>query len=319
MDRGKVGTEHRFASPFRNPLLFKLAVQGRTEWIFASTQCWHVARLRGKGLGVIATRTIAPGERIMAESPLVTCTTHPRRATDAGVFSRAVHRLSVAERDAFYQLCQSEALYGAAKTAEGVWRSNAFPTAEHDDGSKDASVFAHVCRINHACAPNAHVAWSEALSQQTVHAVRQINLGDEVTVAYATPGSARAARRSLLATKFGFDCDCALCTLTGAELEQSDARQARLGAIEATLTRSPGGGSASARAVELVTEKLRLLKAEGMPVEWGHMDMVSAFTACCRSGDSAAAVPWMLGAVQAAQTMLGEDSKVVHDLERVLG
>ena len=299
-------------------LLCKLVVGGRTEWIFATPHCWHIAALNGKGLGVVATRIIGRGERIMAESPLATCSKHPRRRQDARVFARAVDRLLPAQRAAFYDLSQSELVYGTRKTAEGVWRSNAFPTVEHDDGRTEAAVFAQVCRLNHACAPNAHVAWSMSRAEQTVHAIREIAAGDEITVSYAAPGTECAARRLHLRNTFGFECDCSLCALTGAEMQASDVRQARLGELSALLARSPSSGASSAQTVGLVTEKLHLLKAEGLPVEWAHMDMVTAFTSCCCRGEFALARLWMQQAIEAAQTMLGKDSKVVQDLESIL-
>jgi hypothetical protein len=330
----------------------QLVVQGRTEWIFATAQCWHVTALTGKGYGVVATRTIGRGERIMAESPLATCTKHAYRAHDARIFARTVDSLPPAQRAAFYALSQSELLYGTQKTAEGVWRSNAYavhghaqaraltsyqpaphskpdpvklssnryPTVEHSDGSSEGSVFAVACRINHACAPNAHISWSKALAKQTVHAMYEIAAGDEITVSYAHPGSVCAARRSHLRNKFGFDCTCVLCALTGEALQASDVRQRQLAAL-AVLLAVPHASRASktqTSTVDLVAEKLHLLKAEGLPIEWAHMDMVEAFTVCCVAGDFAAARPWMNNAIQAAQTMLGKDSKVVHDLEGVL-
>ena len=181
-------------------------------------------------------------------------------------------------------------------------------------------MFVHACRINHACAPNAHISWSKALTKQTVHAVQEIAAGDEITVSYAQPGNVCAARRSHLRNTLGFDCTCVLCALTGEALQASDVRQRRLAELIALLA-VPHASRASktqTSTVDLVTEKLRLLKAEGLPVEWAHMDMVEAFTVCCVAGDFAAARPWMHNAIQAAQTMLGKDSKVVHDLEGVL-
>ena len=254
----------------------------------------------------------------MAESPLAICSKHPRRHQDARVFARTVDRLLPAQRAAFYDLSQSELVYGTRKTAEGVWRSNAYPTVEHEDGRTEAAVFAHVCRVNHACAPNAHIAWSKSLAKQTVHAVREIAAGEEITVSYAVPGTACAARRLHLRNTFGFECDCPLCALTGAEMQASDVRQARLGELSALLARAPSSGGSSTQTVGLVTEKLHLLQAEGLPVEWAHMDMVTAFTSCCSRGEFASARPWMQQAIEAAQTMLGEDSKVVKDLENIL-
>ena len=90
----------------------QLVVQGRTEWIFSTAQCWHVTAFTGKGYGVVATRAIGRGERIMADSPLATCTKHAYRAPDSRLFSRTVDSLPAAQRAAFYALSQSELLCG---------------------------------------------------------------------------------------------------------------------------------------------------------------------------------------------------------------
>ena len=123
-DKTVAGARH--SRDFGQGLLCKQVVQERTEWIFSSGQCWHVTALDGKGYGVIATRTIGRGERIMAESPLATCTKQPYRSHDARLFARTVDSLLPAQRAAFYELSQSELLYGTQKTAESVWRSNAY-------------------------------------------------------------------------------------------------------------------------------------------------------------------------------------------------
>ena len=167
--------------------------------------------------------------------------------------------------------------------------SSRYQTIEHSDGSTEGSVFVHACRINHACAPNAHISWSKALTKQTVHAVQEIAAGDEITVSYAQPGNVCAARRSHLRNTLGFDCTCVLCALTGEALQASDVRQSRLDALAVLLAAPHASRASKTQTVDLVAEKLRLLKAEGLPVEWAHMDMVEAFTACCVDGDFAAA------------------------------
>ena len=142
---------------------------------------WHVEAIEGKGYGVVATSAIQAGERLLAERPLATCTKYGT-LQDNRVFAKTVNALGSVDRKAFFELSQSERLYGARKTAEGVWRSNAYPLREHPDGRKEAAVYAYCCRINHACMPNVHIAWSESISMQTVHAIRPIAAGEEITV-----------------------------------------------------------------------------------------------------------------------------------------
>ena len=49
------------------------------------------------------------------------------------------------------------------------------------------------------------------------------------------------------------------------------------------------------------------------------MEMVCAFTQCCRDNDYVAAHKWMRRAIAAASAALGADSKVVHDLVAIVG
>ena len=132
------------------------------------------------------------------------------------------------------------------------------------------------------------------------------------------PGMTRKERQSHLRSKFGFHCACALCTLTGSALEASDARQRRIAEID-LVTDNPGDGrSAHPEMVRLVSEKLKLLDLEGLPEEWGHLDMVCAFARSCRDNDYVAAHRWIRSAIRAARTILGDDSHTVRKLEALL-
>ena len=55
--------------------------------------------------------------------------------------------------------------------------------------SQSSAVFADNCRLNHSCLPNAHLAWNARLGRQTLHALRDIELGEEVTVSCTVAGS----------------------------------------------------------------------------------------------------------------------------------
>ena len=132
------------------------------------------------------------------------------------------------------------------------------------------------------------------------------------------PGSYRVQRQTHLSSKFGFECDCALCTLPSDAVESSDARQRLINEIDSATASYSGERHSHPETLLLVSEKLRLLKAEGMPEEWGHMDMVCAFTHCCAEGNYAAARKWMRRAISAARLMLGDDSHTVAELEAIM-
>lgn len=148
---------------------------------------WRVASIGGKGLGLVAARHIRRGERIIAETPLALVTQHGD-SISLSIIAHIVGSLMPNANAAFWELSQNEHKFGQEKTAEGVWRTNAYPIIEHPDGRKVGAVFAVICRINHACVPNAHIAWNKKLKQETVHAIKPIAAGDEITVS-CTPAT----------------------------------------------------------------------------------------------------------------------------------
>ena len=167
--------------------------------LFGSTESLGVPGMElcpipDKGLGLIATRAFAPGERLIAEAPLVLW--ESARGADGehkwSVLEELVEALPAGSRRAFDGLMDKHARDDQFKTARGIWNTNAFRTedvlgdgkAAQCDGVERSAVFRVCSRLNHACRPCAHVAWSARLGQQTVHAVRPIAAGDEVTIAY---------------------------------------------------------------------------------------------------------------------------------------
>ena len=274
----------------------------------------------GKGCGVVATRKIRPGERIAAELPLATLEAHER--SQLHIFDTAVRGMDAEKSAQFWRLSQA-GRYGSRKTARGVWLSNAYPRAPLPDGTRQASVYAYACRMNHSCVPNAHVGWSARLGRNTVHAISCIIEGEEVVVSYLDVGLTQEERRSLSRRKFGFECLCTKCGLIGADKEASDVRQRRLVQVDAALARADHAEhhahetAGMVQTVPLVEERMRLLAAEGLPVAWAYSDMIRAFTQCCKQGEYERAMPWIRRAINAAGTLYGDDSKSVRDLREI--
>ena len=282
------------------------------QWSYPAVASTNVRlqRVAGKGFGLVARRRIEVGERLLDEKPLAICSRTEESQQSAELIRAAVEALDASSRALFDAL----AWHGSpeVKTVEGVWWSNALPAG--GEGRMAAATYAIISRINHSCQPSAHTAWNERTGRQTLHACQSIVAGEEISISYVEPGLTRRARQTLLREKFGFECACALCSLRGDALTQSDARQQRISEIDA-ITDDDGSGQAHPQMVSLVEEKLSLLVAEGLPRAWGHMDMAMAFARCVADQRVAEAKAWIEEAVEASRMLLGDDAQAVLDFQ----
>ena len=174
------------------------------------------------------------------------------------------------------------------------------------EGVTRAGVFATVARINHGCVPSCFVAWNAALGQQTVHAVRPVAPGEELTIAYiaGAESGVRSERQALLQHKWGFECRCDTCRLDGSARERSDKRQARLAEIHRGLPRWP----VDEKLVAAVEEQLRLMEKEGLPAVYAKAGLLLAVVACVQRGELRAAATWVECGLECTRVALGEDS-----------
>jgi hypothetical protein len=63
----------------------------------------------------------------------------------------------------------------------GIAKTNMLPLGA-SDGS--GGLFLEASRINHSCQPNAQHTWNASLGRLTVHALRDIEAGREITISY---------------------------------------------------------------------------------------------------------------------------------------
>ena len=109
--------------------------------------------------------------------------------------------------------------YGSEKATKMArlnarWQTNAFTTEGPKIGTHWLrALFGQVAKINHSCTPNAH-SHCRAPATQFVYAVRDIEAGEEIEIAYfdiTMPYADRQARAKYM----GFECTCPACSLTG--------------------------------------------------------------------------------------------------------
>ena len=68
-----------------------------------------------------------------------------------------------------------------------------------------------IARINHSCCPNVAVSWNETVKCYVVHALRDIEKGDEIVYSYIYLPQVREDRQQQLWRQWGIRCKCPLC------------------------------------------------------------------------------------------------------------
>lgn len=103
------------------------------------------------------------------------------------------------------------------------WQTNAFGIQDPNIGSPFLrALYPTVAKINHSCTPNAH-AHTRAPATQYVYAVRDIEAGEEIEIAYFDVTMPRADRQAR-AKYMCFECTCPACVPNG-QLAQSGYEQ----------------------------------------------------------------------------------------------
>eukprot|EP00931_Biecheleriopsis_adriatica_P095985 TRINITY_DN69633_c0_g1_i1.p1 TRINITY_DN69633_c0_g1~~TRINITY_DN69633_c0_g1_i1.p1 ORF type:complete len:273 (+),score=33.85 TRINITY_DN69633_c0_g1_i1:40-858(+) len=186
----------------------KLAVSS-----MAALECFGVAEIPGRGVGVVATRDISVGELVLAESPVISF-----RGSDIWWMRDAQAQfdsLPPRVQEQILSLCDAFQLVdeifpgGVHKTLEGILKTNAYMRGSKSD---DGVLCLTTSRFNHSCVANLSHRWDEELLQHVVYANTNIATGDELCTDYLDPLTEKSERRQLLFEKYGFFCDCAACS-----------------------------------------------------------------------------------------------------------
>ncbi|GMG22261.1 unnamed protein product [Aspergillus oryzae] len=175
-----------------------------------------------KGKGLVATRSIPHGTRILCEEAIIHIPHSHNQWGSKKLQSyvrEQVNALTEQQRQAFLSLHNIYPYKNPMEQYVGIIRTNALPI---ENGETGGGIFLEASRINHACDNNAQKSWNENIKRHTVHALRNINEGEEITIYYLAAHTTRKARQEALRAKFKFSCSCRLCSLPAEQTQRID-------------------------------------------------------------------------------------------------
>ena len=275
------------------------------DWIKSSCRpgLYSIRSMPGKGKGLLARSKIATGARVLVESQLLTA----RNMSSTSVMERDIaaklKSLSKAQQRQFFSLHNN---FPGKKPFSGIVKTNALPCGSD---SPLGGIYPTICLINHSCLANAHNNWNEIAEHETIHAIRDIDEGEEITISYDR-GETSTIRRQRLKDAFGFHCTCPLCVLPSDQLEASDARRAQINHLDSSIGNANTVLNEPDDALTACHSLAKLLKEEydvsvGVRLARLYYD---AFQICITHGDQARAGVFAKLAYESRVMCEGEDS-----------
>lgn len=248
------------------------------------SRLFEVHDIPGKGRGLVARSNIAEGTRILCEKPLFTVESTTPDRLQLIVAAKLKHLSKEEQR----QVLSLHNNFPGQLALDGIVRTNALPCGP--DSSK-SGVYSTICLINHSCLPNSHNNWNPDAEHETIHAIRPIQAGEEITIAYDEYLSYNS-RRKHLKDSFGFDCECrhcAVCSLDAAERQASDGRRLRSTFLNDVIRRPLRLFTAPEDCLRDCYSMLQLLREEfnGYIGTLGARVYYEAFKICVAHGDEA--------------------------------
>ncbi|ORY60828.1 uncharacterized protein BCR38DRAFT_487889 [Pseudomassariella vexata] len=256
------------------------------------------AEIPGKGIGLIATRPIRAGLRVMARTPALMVDSRALEGLDqvyvAELMGGAVEQLPREHRGRFLNLSTHDdvRLKGFNERVHWIFSINRFRTGLGDGGAGFHSAFTEVSRLNHDCRPNCVYYFDPNTLTHHVVAVSDIFPGEELSVSYIDGFQPSTARKETLQNHWGFPCSCHRCTAEPHLVAESDNRIAQIRQLWKELDDYSSSSTATPEKAELL---VLLYEMEGMlgrmqeayyraAMEWngvGHAAKAMAYARLC--------------------------------------
>ncbi|KAK6345843.1 hypothetical protein TWF730_010186 [Orbilia blumenaviensis] len=242
------------------------------------------------GIGAFATALIPLGTRLFCEESIILL---PDDAGHVELYA-AVKKLGKEEQELFWGLAASTKagkdvewidilrrecdedisstfndLVEAHEHAWSIYETNRFTCKSLDGQSKSLGIFPHSARLNHSCSPNVFHRYNPVINRLTIHALRDINIGEELLTSYIDICHPTVVRRQYL-KHWGFRCRCSACDSPD---DDEDYRRKRiedlfvkLGKREIKMVKNERNWPVKEyeRSLAIVVKCIKLLEKEGM-------------------------------------------------------
>ncbi|KAI0126830.1 hypothetical protein BJ170DRAFT_420717 [Xylariales sp. AK1849] len=205
------------------------------------TDLYHERQTLSAGIAAFATKDIPSGTRLFCEEALLVVLDATRQLE---LFD-AVMALSKEKQIEFWALAASskpskdlawidelrssshesttfDALVAAHEQAWSIYETNRF-TVRFPNGDRKLGIFLKSSRLNHSCAPNVFHRYNARIDRLTVHALRDIQPGEELNTSYIDICHPTVMRRQMLRS-WGFRCRCSACD---SQDDEDDSRRKR--------------------------------------------------------------------------------------------
>ncbi|KAF2010835.1 SET domain-containing protein [Aaosphaeria arxii CBS 175.79] len=255
----------------------------------SSLPMYSVEDVPGKGKGLIALKDIPVGARIVSETPFLTSGLGVANLEQLQIqVYQQVSSLSESQQQAFLSLHNIYPYISSAAKYRGIFRTNALPIGP---SLQLGGVFLIACRINHACDNNAQNYWNDNLNQLTIHAVKDIPKGEEITISYLSSRRGRRWRQEELRNQFKFTCSCALCSLAPVQSRESDSKLNRVHELDCIIEQGGVQGlvSSAQRMLNYVDEQVQLWNEPTLDIIGLTRAYPDAFEIAIANGDLARA------------------------------
>lgn len=242
------------------------------------------------------------GTRILAEAPLFTIPPTPSQNVES-VIAKRLKSLDKDQQRAFLSL--HNAHEGKYSAFLGIVKTNMLPLGAD---SPTGGIFLKASRINHACNPNAQNTWNENLNKITIHSIKDIEEGEEITISYLAESTNYQNRQKKLKDSFSFDCTCNTCSLPTVLRCESDRRNEEIARLDAILGSGTTIVSAPLSCLNNAHKLLTLLKEENITDPRVARLWYDAFQIAIANGDEARAKLFAERAYTERVIVEGEDS-----------
>jgi hypothetical protein len=202
----------------------------------------------GKGRGYFAKKAIAAGTKLISETPVLSFPVPPSPSSLS--IYRSYENLDEATRNQISQLSwasnkapptyflnlleeiadeegEYETNAAEACNVAAIFHNNAFGGAPND-GKSVTELYLNVSKINHSCLPNTLFHSNPKLDGGRLHALRDIEAGEEITYQYIPLVASLELRLQMLQKGWGFSCLCAACDTTTKYGEESKIRRQKM-------------------------------------------------------------------------------------------